>query len=154
MSFIGAGIDSTFRVILFAVAIGAAAANAGEVAGAPILTDHSAAAIQTPAAAQAPASRSKIPSHGTAEATPLPARVPLDLRVPDLKSIMSHSQLLDELRDAPDEQESVEVVAATTLVPMSLDTQIPLGVVGSLQWSVDHPLQVWRIFFPNPNPAT
>jgi hypothetical protein len=154
MSFIRTGTDSTLRVILFAVAIGAAAANAAELGRAPISADQSAAVVQTPAAAHAPASREKIRSHDTAEATPIRARVPLDLRVPELGSIMSHSQLLDELRDAPDEQESVEVVAATALVPMGLDTQIPLGVVGSLQWSVDHPLQVWRIFLPNPNPAT
>ena len=149
MGFIRTGTDSTFRVILFAFAISAAAANAAELGRAPISADQSAAA-----AAQAQASREKIRSQRTAQATPSPARAPLDLRIPDLRSIMSHSQLLDELRDAPDEQESVEVVAATALVPMSLDTQIPLGVVGSLQWSVDHPLQVWRIFLPNPNPAT
>jgi hypothetical protein len=75
-------------------------------------------------------------------------RAPLDLRVPDLRRVMSRSQLLAEMGSASDDEESIEVVAAPALVPMSFDAEAPLGIVDSLRWSVDHPTQMWRIVLP------
>jgi hypothetical protein len=60
---------------------------------------------------------------------------------------MSHRELLAEMGTNSDE-ESIEVVAAPTLVPMSFDAEAPLGIVDSLRWSIDHPTQMWRIVLP------
>ena len=46
-------------------------------------------------------------------------RTALDLRVPDLRRVMSHSQLLAEMGSSSDEEGQIEVVAAPALVPMS-----------------------------------
>jgi hypothetical protein len=75
-------------------------------------------------------------------------RTALDLRVPDLRRVMSRSQLLAEMGSSSDEDELIEVVAAPALVPMSFDAQAPLGIIDSLRWSVDHPTQVWRVLLP------
>jgi hypothetical protein len=76
-------------------------------------------------------------------------RTPLDLKVPEVRRVMSHSQLLAAIGRGSEDEELVEVVAAPALMPMSSDAQAPLGIIGSLQWSVDHPTQAWRILLPS-----
>jgi hypothetical protein len=61
---------------------------------------------------------------------------------------MSHSQLLADMGPTSVDEESIEVVAAPPLVPMSFDAQAPLGIVDSLHWAIDHPTQAWRILLP------
>jgi hypothetical protein len=75
------------------------------------------------------------------------SRAPLDLRVPDLLRVMSRRQLEDRL--TPDENGAIEVVAAPELMPMTSDSEAPLGIVGSLQWSLSHPTQAWRLLLPS-----
>jgi hypothetical protein len=97
-----------------------------------------------------------------ADATPVrlmhavgqPTRAPLDLRVPDLHRVMSHSELLAEMGSISDDEDSIEVVAAPALVPMSFDAVVPLGIIDSVRWSVDHPAQTWRIVLPVPATVT
>jgi hypothetical protein len=101
------------------------------------------AAFGTASAADAPGTPA---AHLATSAGHLP-RAPLDLRVPDLRRVMSHRELLAEMGTNSDE-ESIEVVAAPTLVPMSFDAEAPLGIVDSLRWSIDHPTQMWRIVLP------
>jgi len=84
----------------------------------------------------------------TVAAAPRAPRAPLDLRVPRLRQVMTHSELLADMGSSSGDEESIEVVAAPVLVPMSFDSQTPLGVVDSLRWSVDHPTQVWRVLLP------
>jgi hypothetical protein len=81
------------------------------------------------------------PARGTA------VRRPLDLRLPELRSMTAHSVLAG--LSAKDEDQTVEIVAEPVLVLMSSDTQAPLGIIGSLQWSVDHPTQAFRILLPS-----
>jgi hypothetical protein len=76
------------------------------------------------------------------------AHVTLDLRVPEPRRVMSHSQLLAAMGASADEEESIEVVAAPALVPMSFDAQAPLGIIDAVRWSADHPTQLWRILLP------
>ena len=83
-----------------------------------------------------------------ASATVQAPRAPLDLRVPKLRQVMTHSELLADLGPNSGDEESIEVIAAPALVPMSFDSQAPLGIVDSVRWSVDHPTQVWRILLP------
>lgn len=71
----------------------------------------------------------------------------LNLRVPELRQIMPQSELLADMGSTYDE-DSIDVIAAPPLVPLSLDTQVPLGIVDSLHWSVEHPTQAWRIVLP------
>jgi|HubBroStandDraft_4_1064222.scaffolds.fasta_scaffold845104_1 hypothetical protein len=79
---------------------------------------------------------------------PRAARAPLDLRVPKLRQVMTHSELLADMGSNSGDEESIEVVAAPALVPMSFDSQAPLGIVDSVRWSIDHPTQVWRVLLP------
>jgi hypothetical protein len=76
-----------------------------------------------------------------------PSRAPLDLRVPSLQRVMSRRQL--EEASTADESEAIRVVAASELMPMTSDSEVPLGIVGSLQWTVNHPTQSWRLLFPS-----
>ena len=76
-------------------------------------------------------------------AAPHAPRAPLDLRVPKLRQVMTHSELLADMGSNSGDEESIEVVAAPAPVPMSFDSQAPLGIVDSLRWSIDHPTQVW-----------
>jgi|ERR1700722_6770167 hypothetical protein len=71
----------------------------------------------------------------------------LDLRVPELRRVMPPKELLADMGSNYDE-DSIEVIAAPPLVPLSFDTQVPLGIVDSLHWSADHPTQAWRIVLP------
>jgi hypothetical protein len=71
----------------------------------------------------------------------------LDLRIPELRRVMPHSELLADM-SSTDDQDSIEVVAVPPLVPLSFDFEAPLGIVDSLQWSVHHPTQAWRIVLP------
>jgi hypothetical protein len=77
-------------------------------------------------------------------------RRPLDLRVPHLRNVGSNSVLLGMIGlSADDEDQSVEIIAAPALVPMSSNTQAPLGIIGSLQWAIGHPALAFRIFLPS-----
>jgi hypothetical protein len=80
-------------------------------------------------------------------AQPRPSRALLDLRVPSLQRVMSRRQLEEE--PTADEAEAIKVLAAPDLVPMSSDSEAPLGIAGSLQWAVAHPTQSWRLVFPS-----
>jgi hypothetical protein len=73
-------------------------------------------------------------------------RTSLDLTMPPLWRVMSHSQLLAAMGNPSDDV--IEVVAEPALVPMSTDVQAPLGIVDSLRWSAGHPTQAWRILLP------
>jgi hypothetical protein len=75
-------------------------------------------------------------------------RAPLDLRVPKLRQVMTHSELLADMGSNSGDEESIEVVAAPALVPMSFDSRAPLGIVDSFRWSADHPTQIWRVLLP------
>jgi hypothetical protein len=78
------------------------------------------------------------------------AKKPLDLKAPELQRVMSHRRLLAALATTAEDESLVEIVAAPALVPMSSDAEAPLGIIGSLQWSADHPTQAWRILLPSP----
>jgi hypothetical protein len=87
--------------------------------------------------------------HANADHSRVPANIPrtsLDLTVPPLWRVMSHSQLLAAMGSTS--EDVIEVVAEPTLVPMSTDVQAPLGIVDSLRWSAAHPTQAWRILLP------
>jgi hypothetical protein len=71
----------------------------------------------------------------------------LDLRLPKLRSMMAHSVLAGQ--SAEDADQTVEIVAEPAPVLTRSDTQAPLGIVCSLQWSVDHPTQAFRILLPS-----
>lgn len=71
----------------------------------------------------------------------------LNLRVPELRRVMPHGELLADM-NSTDDEDSIQVVAAPPLVPLSFDFEAPLGIVDSLQWSVSHPTQAWRIVLP------
>jgi hypothetical protein len=73
-------------------------------------------------------------------------RRPLDLRLPALRNVTAHGVLAG--LSVEDEDETVEIVAEPALVLMSSDTQAPLGIISSLQWSVNHPTQAFRILLP------
>ena len=73
-------------------------------------------------------------------------RRPLDLRLPALRNVTAHSVLAG--LSVEDEDQTVEIVAEPALVLMSSDTQAPLGIISSLQWSVNHPTQAFRILLP------
>jgi hypothetical protein len=71
----------------------------------------------------------------------------LDLRVPELRHVLSQRELLADMNSNFDE-DAIEVVAAPPLVPMSFDFAVPPGIVDSLHWSIGHPTQAWRILLP------
>jgi hypothetical protein len=76
------------------------------------------------------------------------SEISLNLRTPPLTRVMSHSQLLAAMGNPADDEESIKVVASPELVPMSSETEAPLGIIDSLRWSVDHPAQAWRVVLP------
>jgi len=79
-----------------------------------------------------------------------PGRQQLDLRMPELRRVMAPGAVLSADGWKPDElDQSVEIIAAPALVAMSSDAQAPLGLIASLQWSLDHPTQAWRILLPS-----
>jgi hypothetical protein len=95
---------------------------------------------------------------GVAHGVDLPAAPPavpaasrpatgLDLRVPELRRVMPPSELLADMGSIYNE-DPIEVIAAPPLVPLSSDTEVPLGIVDSLHWSVGHPTQAWRVVLP------
>jgi hypothetical protein len=89
------------------------------------------------------------PRRANADHSRVPANTPrtsLDLTVPPLWRVMSHSQLLAAMGTTSDDV--IEVVAEPALVPMGMDVQAPLGIVDSLHWSAGHPTQAWRILLP------
>jgi hypothetical protein len=71
----------------------------------------------------------------------------LDLRVPELRRVLPHSELLTDVGSTDDEN-SIEVVAVPPLVPLSFEFEAPLGIVDSIQWSINHPTQAWRVVLP------
>lgn len=91
-----------------------------------------------------PAARHASADHGRMPANA--SRTSLDLTMPPLWRVMSHSQLLAAMGSTSDDV--IEVVAEPALVPMSTDVQAPLGIVDSLRWSAGHPTQAWRILMP------
>jgi len=64
----------------------------------------------------------------TVAAAPRAPRAPLDLRVPRLRQVMTHSELLADMGSSSGDEESIEVVAAPVLVAMSFDWQTPWGL--------------------------
>jgi hypothetical protein len=106
------------------------------------------AAVSVPAyAADLPVMASRVAAVNVSATFSVP-RARLDLRVPELRRVMSSRQLLAEMGASSEDVESIQVVAAPALVPMSLDAEAPLGIIDSLHWSVDHPTQAWRILLP------
>jgi hypothetical protein len=100
--------------------------------------------------ALAPVAVPKIATHQDAppgKAAP-PARVPLDLRAPDLRGV----QWQDLLRAMPpsdsDEAQAVAVVAASLPPKESSNTYLSLAGIGSLYWAARHPSQAWRVLLP------
>jgi hypothetical protein len=77
--------------------------------------------------------------------TPAGQPVPLNLRAPPIEQVMPRDELLAEIGPS---KESIEIVAEPPLLPMTSDSDPPLGIVDSLGWSVDHPTQAWRLFLP------
>jgi hypothetical protein len=74
----------------------------------------------------------------------------LDLRPPALPRVLAHSVLLTEIGANPaEEAQSVKIVAEPALVPMRSNAHAPMGLIGSLQWSVDHPTHAWHILLPS-----
>jgi hypothetical protein len=76
------------------------------------------------------------------------SKTTLDLRAPTLRQVIPHSELLAEMGSNYVDDDSIEVIAAPPLVPLSFDFQVPLGIVDSLHWSVNHPTQAWRVVLP------
>jgi hypothetical protein len=69
----------------------------------------------------------------------------LDLRAPPIEQVMPRDELLAEIGPS---NEPVEIVVQPPLLPMTSDSDPPLGIVNSANWSLSHPSQAWRLFLP------
>jgi hypothetical protein len=82
---------------------------------------------------------------------PSPANArPLDLRAPDIRTLVAEAELrrrLDEPYEQLELQEQVQVEGTRP------ETYLPIGIA-SLPWAVMHPTQAWRIFLPIPPSQT
>ena len=83
-----------------------------------------------------------------AAGTPALPLKPLDLRPPDLHSILStDSPQAISFIDAEDTPAFV-IVGAPQLLEMQSHTHVPQTGIGSLYWALRHPKRAWRIMLP------
>ncbi|HWK74282.1 MAG TPA: hypothetical protein VNQ81_08425 [Povalibacter sp.] len=79
-----------------------------------------------------------------------PVRKPLDLRPPDITTLLSQAELDRILSRIVEENiEEVEVQRERTKAPNLGTPAVPLGIASPF-WAIAHPLQAWRIFTPIP----
>src|ERR1700683_3295496 len=64
----------------------------------------------------------------------------LNLRAPPIEQVMPRDELLAEIGAS---NEPVEIVVQSPLLPMTSDSDPPLGIVDSGSWSVTHPTPDW-----------
>lgn len=77
-------------------------------------------------------------------------RKPLDLRPPDIATLLSPAELQAILSRTLDENiEEIEVQRERTKAPNLGSPDVPLGILSPF-WALAHPLQAWRIFAPIP----
>lgn len=77
-------------------------------------------------------------------------RKPLDLRPPDITTLLSPAELQAILSRTLDENiEEIEVQRERTKAPNLGSPEVPLGIAAPF-WALAHPLQAWRIFAPIP----
>lgn len=102
----------------------------------------------------APAAESTSSGSGTAQgplqAQASPVRRPLDLRPPDITTLLTQAEL-DRLlsRIVEENIEEIEVQRERTRAPDLGSPDVPLGIVSTF-WAIAHPLQAWRILAPIP----
>jgi hypothetical protein len=95
--------------------------------------------VSKPAAAQPPSSK------------PVVDRMPLDLRVGDIRDYMLPDGYQAALA-APDAEKNTIVVQGTKLLPMRSLQPIPAGFPpATLWWALGNPSQSWRIILPDLN---
>jgi hypothetical protein len=68
----------------------------------------------------------------------------LELRAPDIRTLVSEDQLREPLADPYEAQQEQEQVQVQGTRP---EVDVPGGLM-SLPWAVMHPTQAWRIFLP------
>jgi len=79
-----------------------------------------------------------------------PVRKPLDLRPPDITTLLSRAELDRILSRIVEENiEEVEVQRERTKAPNLGTPAVPLGIASPF-WAIANPLQAWRIFAPIP----
>jgi hypothetical protein len=79
--------------------------------------------------------------------TPPPANArTLDLRAPDIRTLVSEAELRQRLDEPYEQFELQEQVQVEGTRP---ETYLPIGIA-SLPWAVMNPTQAWRIFLPIP----
>ena len=72
---------------------------------------------------------------------------PLDLRLGDIRKFVPTEEL-----DTPLDAAIDEVVVRSPRVRSRLPERMPIPRgVGGLGWLLDHPMQFWRLFVPDPN---
>ena len=76
-----------------------------------------------------------------------PREAPLDLRLGDLRRIVSPEELFTPL---PDELDEVTVWGHTETPDMVETRPVPGGLAG-IAWAMWHPSKLWRLFVPDPN---
>jgi hypothetical protein len=75
---------------------------------------------------------------------------PLDLRAPDIRTLVSEAELRQRLDDPYEQQQMQAQVQVEGSRP---ETYLPIGIA-SLPWAVMNPTQAWRIFLPVPASQT
>jgi hypothetical protein len=81
------------------------------------------------------------PAVAEAKATPTSS---LDLRAPDIHTLIPEVRLREPLDDPYESQQDQEQVQVQGTRP---EVYVPGGLM-SLPWAVMHPTQAWRIFLP------
>lgn len=84
------------------------------------------------------------------QAAAIAARKPLDLRPPDITTLLSQAELdriLSRIVEASIEE--IEVQRERTRSPNLGSPAVPLGLASPF-WAIANPLQAWRIFTPIP----
>jgi hypothetical protein len=75
---------------------------------------------------------------------------PLDLRAPDIRTLVPEAELRQRLDDPYEQQQMQAQVQVEGSRP---ETYLPIGIA-SLPWAVMNPTQAWRIFLPVPASQT
>jgi hypothetical protein len=114
--------------------------------GFTLLLCAAAEAADPPKPAVAPAAASATPA-----AVAPAARVPLNLKIGDVRKYMTPNEYLLAI-NAPEPDKDAIVVEGTRDPAFRLQSELPLpGGLGSLWYAAKNPLQSWRIFTPDVN---
>ncbi|MEA3151249.1 MAG: hypothetical protein QOD56_2188 [Gammaproteobacteria bacterium] len=85
-----------------------------------------------------------------AAAAPALLLKPLDLRPPELQSILSADSPQTITPTDAEDTPAFVIVGAPVMLDMRSDTHVPQTGFGALYWALRTPTQAWRIFFPEP----